>query len=209
MNDQLLNTIPFVYYQKRDGIDGYIKNKDLINLNLLQKLYNFVLKRNGIIDTKKGFFHLRKRCDVVCLKNLFKFSNIDVDIIDPNSIENKSSDDFLYQQALFDQKRENLLVFFGPYTNKKWFQLNYEELEYLKKHTIDHKKNLVLLEMKRRKNSINNQKNIASLQDEPIGFGKHKGKLWKDLPDNYLRWIANNFKDSMAKKALQELQRRF
>ena len=26
-----------------------------------------------------------------------------------------------------------------------------------------------------------------------IGFGKHKGKLWKDLDNGYLKWVHNNY----------------
>ena len=42
-----------------------------------------------------------------------------------------------------------------------------------------------------------------------ISFGKHKGKLWSDVPEDYLQWCYQNFSKGSAKKAVStELRRR-
>jgi uncharacterized protein (DUF3820 family) len=44
-------------------------------------------------------------------------------------------------------------------------------------------------------NNLDQEENPPSLANQhllevPIGFGKHKGTLWCDLPDNYLVWMT-------------------
>lgn len=43
---------------------------------------------------------------------------------------------------------------------------------------------------------------------EIITFGKHKGKLFSELPSNYLVWLYENV-DSVKKQVTEELAKRF
>lgn len=47
--------------------------------------------------------------------------------------------------------------------------------------------------------------------DHRINFGKHQGTRYRDVPDDYLRWFAENGSPHMAKRkswASKELARR-
>lgn len=53
--------------------------------------------------------------------------------------------------------------------------------------------------------------NAVSQQDDgTIKFGKHKGKKWEDIPEDYLQWMltADKINDDMKQKADQELTSR-
>lgn len=39
-------------------------------------------------------------------------------------------------------------------------------------------------------------------------FGKHKGEQIEDLPDSYLRWMAENLQGDLAQEAETQLQLR-
>lgn len=41
-----------------------------------------------------------------------------------------------------------------------------------------------------------------------IGFGKHRGTLYGDLPGDYLQWLKRNYKGNERDFILNELQRR-
>ncbi|NOZ43858.1 MAG: DUF3820 family protein [bacterium] len=41
-------------------------------------------------------------------------------------------------------------------------------------------------------------------EEQIINFGKHKGKKWKDLPQDYLIWIAESPK-SFFSRAIREI----
>lgn len=42
----------------------------------------------------------------------------------------------------------------------------------------------------------------------PIGFGKHRGTLYEDLPAEYLQWLRRNYKGSERDFIMDELKRR-
>lgn len=45
--------------------------------------------------------------------------------------------------------------------------------------------------------------------DSTINFGKHKGKKWSEIPEDYLKWLKENAKDDQTEqKAREELTSR-
>lgn len=44
--------------------------------------------------------------------------------------------------------------------------------------------------------------------DHVLKFGKYKGTMLKDLPDDYLHWTIMNVSDSTVNMFIRELQRR-
>lgn len=48
----------------------------------------------------------------------------------------------------------------------------------------------------------------APVQDPVIGFGKHRGKRYRDIPDSYLLWLKGNYSGPERGLIEDELTRR-
>ncbi len=131
-------------YQKATMADFVIKNYAELDENTLQELIEFAENRGGFFREDLKRFSIRKRASIEYLQQIFKLSDIDVQILEPKRV----IDIFATSGPLSTPPRE---------------------------------------------------------ADEIIGFGKHKGQKWGELPDEYLKWVQSSmhgYNAEIAKKVL-------
>ena len=131
-------------YQKSMMADFVIKNYDDLDENAIQELIEFAESRGGFFREDLKRFSIRKRASIEYLQQIFKLSDIDVQILEPKRVV----DIFASSGSTFKAPRES---------------------------------------------------------DEIIGFGKHKGQKWGELPMEYLKWVQGSmhgYNAEIAKKVM-------
>jgi len=136
--------IVLALYQKASTADFVIKNYDELDECAIQELIEFSIERGGFFREDLKRFSIRKRASVSYLQQIFKLSDIDVEILEPKVVV----DIFATQSNPLKAPNE---------------------------------------------------------ADEIIGFGKHKGTKWGDVPTTYLKWVQGSmqgFSAEIAKKIM-------
>ena len=131
-------------YQKAMMADFVIKNYDELDENAIQELIEFAESRGGFFREDLKRFSIRKRASTEYLQQIFKLSDIDVQILEPKTVV----DIFASTGSTFKSPRE---------------------------------------------------------ADEIIGFGKHKGQKWGEVPTEYLKWVQGSmhgYNAEIAKKVM-------
>lgn len=124
--------------------DFSIKNYDDLDENTLQELIEFSESRGGFFREDLKRFSIRKRASTEYLQQIFKLSDIDVEIVEPKAV----ADIFASSGSTLTPPHE---------------------------------------------------------ADEIIGFGKHKGQKWGEVPTEYLKWVQGSmhgYNAEIAKKVM-------
>lgn len=105
------------------------------------------------------------------------------------------------RRGIFDFEKERISI------QKRLKQEDVEKLFQLLKIDVE------FLEPQRvMKNKLEVQQTSKRTQDSKpsakVTFGKHKGKLYSDLPDNYLQWLVKNYNGSENEHISNEVMRR-
>lgn len=131
-------------YQKATMADFAIKNYDDLDENAIQELIEFAESRGGFFREDLKRFSIRKRASIEYLQQIFKLSDIEVQIQEPKVV----IDIFASSGSTLKAPRE---------------------------------------------------------ADEIIGFGKHKGQMWGEVPTEYLKWVQGSmhgYNAEIAKKLM-------
>lgn len=180
---------------KASGIISSVVEPDLIEERLVKIFANMSVMYHKDLHTQQlGFGEYKDKCwcDV---EDQYLY----------DLIENHN--DFKAEYAYYELKRRSLvkidfvpreerILTFGVYQGYRWKDLDIEYLLWLtQNYDEDEKRVSAEQEIARReelnKNMIHNETNYL---DEVVTFGKHKGKKWSQLSNEYLEWIIANTK---------------
>ena len=159
-------------YEHRSGVNFRIKNINALDLETVEKLKSFALKRNGYFSHSKAKFDIKRKLNQKQILQVFELLEIEVEILadDENSIKN------------YPTSQE--VINFGKYKGYKWCNIPLVYLKWLYKESEN---NFAYAEIKRRRTASIN------IENEIIRFGKFRGEKWINLPKNYLQWAINKF----------------
>ena len=104
-------------YQKSTMADFVIKNYEELDENAIQELIEFAESRGGFFREDLKRFSIRKRASIEYLQQIFKLSDIDVQILEPKVIV----DIFASSGSTLKAPREaDEIIGFGKYKGQKW-----------------------------------------------------------------------------------------
>jgi len=112
-------------YQKAYMADFAIKNYNDLDENTIQELIEFSEGRGGYFREDLKRFSIRKRASRTYLQQIFKLSDIDVDIREPHTVV----DVFAHKKTLKVPSEVGEVIHFGKHKGQTWGEL---PLEYLK-----------------------------------------------------------------------------
>lgn len=161
-----------------------IENINELSVEVLQKLESFISARSGKLDYEKESFIIPKKIEMHHLQELFNITGIDV---------------FLTEKAPNVRIADSAVINFGKFKGTKWINLEDDYLLWLSKNINGDDRYTALSELQRRKNSPASKD--AKEFKQIIGFGKHRGKMWDELPKDYLLWISSNLQGKAKKYA--------
>lgn len=153
-----------------------IKNPKDLTKKDKQIIYEFVNTRGGYFREDLNKFGIKKKWDLAYVNKLFKALELSFVVYDES--EEKE-----------EEKLCNQLVNFGKYRSSQWKDVPLDYLNWALKNLDESEPEVTELaytEIKRRRNE---------LKENPIiNFGKHQGKTYGELPNDYLRWLNSNLK---------------
>ena len=153
-----------------------IMNFDELEDKTILELEKFAKSRGGLLKYGQKLFYVKKRWDSVYAKKVFDALEFPVKIEQGGAEESS--------EALHTQR-----VYFGKHYGKKWEEIPESYLRYLIASRSKNKQYAQIELARRKEKSVGLEVGI----DGTIGFGKHKGKRWTELPLEYLKWLRDNF----------------
>jgi len=162
-----------------------IDNITELKIDQLKKLENFASKRSGKLDYEKESLTIPKKIDIQYLTELFNLSEIEVFITE--------------KEPQVNYKLNKMTINFGKFKGTKWSDLEDDYLRWLSQNINGEDKQTALLEIAHRVKSTS-KKEPKELKYK-IGFGKHRGQEWGELPKDYLLWVASNIQGEASKYA--------
>ncbi len=115
-------------YQKATMADFFIKNYDDLDENTIQELIEFAESRGGFFREDLKRFSIRKRASAEYLQQIFKLSDIDVQILEPQAV----IDIFASSGSSLTPPREaDEIIGFGKYKGQKWGEAPTEYLKWV------------------------------------------------------------------------------
>ena len=115
-------------YQKATMADFVIKNYDDLDENAIQELIEFAESRGGFFREDLKRFSIRKRASIEYLQQIFKLSDIDVQILEPKTVV----DIFASSGSTLTPPREaDEIIGFGKYKGQKWGEVPTEYLKWV------------------------------------------------------------------------------
>ncbi len=180
--------IRLTYTQYSSYFVCHVDNLHELDLATLKALESFAAERSGTFDYVKESFRIPKRIELQHLKALFSLKGLDA---------------FITQELPVHTKPLNTgVINFGKFKGTKWIDLKEDYLTWLGQNLSGSDRQTAIDELQRRKQkSPEHIKELPSCLNERIGFGKYKGKLWNELPTEYLQWIAGNMSGINAQYA--------
>jgi len=165
----------------------HLYNLDEISLDTQNRLKKFALDRGGFFNQNISQMSVRKKWTQDIVEKAFKEFNFDFKFMQP---------DFENEERLLCEQR----VAFGKYSGEKWKEVPTNYLQWFVSQTQEnHNWYMAYAELKRR-NKLS--KVEAFGLDSEVSFGKFRGKRWKDLPNEYLLWLVNNFDETDSRYIL-------
>jgi uncharacterized protein (DUF3820 family) len=168
-----MNKAKLTLYEHKSGVNFKIKNINQLDIQTIEKLKNFALKRGGYFRQDIAKFDIKRKLNQKQILQVFELLEIAVEIIDDN--ENSTKD--------YPTSQE--IVNFGKYKGYKWCDI---PLTYLKWLYKENENVFAYTEIKRRETT-----NTINIENEIIRFGKFRGEKWINLPIDYLQWAINKF----------------
>ncbi|MDA3946412.1 MAG: hypothetical protein PF439_07005 [Helicobacteraceae bacterium] len=108
--------------------DFFIKNYDDLDENTIQELIEFAESRGGFFREDLKRFSIRKRASAEYLQQIFKLSDIDVQILEPQAV----IDIFASSGSSLTPPREaDEIIGFGKYKGQKWGEAPTEYLKWV------------------------------------------------------------------------------
>lgn len=154
----------------------YMHNLNNLNPLTIEKLKDFAYSRQGFFSQDAAQMSVRKKWSQDTARQVLELLEFTVEFTFPVS---QRTEDLLCQQR----------VSFGLHQGKKWEEVPTNYLQWLLTTEENHNWYMAHTELKRRNNS--SQIDI----EKRINYGKYKGTMWKDLPNEYLAWLVNNFEE--------------
>ncbi|MBU1666838.1 hypothetical protein KKC13_00320 [bacterium] len=178
---------------------------ETIDSEMLVRLKTFSESRGGFFRADLKLFSVRKRWTQKTARQVFELLNIPVKFIDISDNE-----------ELYEPLHKQRIYFGKEHYGKRWEELPKSYLSWIiSKMNEERIYALAYAEIKRRDENdwhiAYNDKNTSENNNisksnipkkkvntykrqsvEVIGFGKHKGTAWTELPLNYLLWLAGN-----------------
>ncbi|MGB5964311.1 MAG: hypothetical protein WBF77_07540 [Sulfurimonadaceae bacterium] len=115
-------------YQKATMADFYIKNYKDLDENTIQELIEFAESRGGFFREDLKRFSIRKRASIEYLQQIFKLSDIDVQILEPKAVV----DIFASSASTLTPPREaDEIIGFGKHKGQKWGEAPTEYLKWV------------------------------------------------------------------------------
>ena len=115
-------------YQKAMMADFVIKNYDELDENAIQELIEFAEGRGGFFREDLKRFSIRKRASIEYLQQIFKLSDIDVQILEPKRVV----DIFASNGSTLKAPREaDETIGFGKYKGQKWGEASTDYLKWV------------------------------------------------------------------------------
>ncbi len=115
-------------YQKATMADFSIKNYDDLDENSIQELIEFAESRGGFFREDLKRFSIRKRASIEYLQQIFKLSDIDVQILEPKTVV----DIFASNGSTLTAPREaDEIIGFGKHKGQKWGEAPTEYLKWV------------------------------------------------------------------------------
>lgn len=116
-------------YPTREGSNCRITNFVAAKNTLLLALRNFIIQRKGVpFEDSRGNFSLPIRYTAEGLENLLINLDIDAEVTEPNSIENKTVKAMATVSTSLNWR--DTAVGFGKYKNTKWKDVPIEYLQW-------------------------------------------------------------------------------
>jgi uncharacterized protein (DUF3820 family) len=154
----------------------YIHNLKNLNSLTIEKLKNFAYNRQGFFSPGVAQMSVRKKWSQDIARQVLELLGFTVEFTFPVS---------QYTENLLCQQR----VSFGFHQGKKWEEVPTNYLQWVLTTEENYNWYMAHTELKRRNSST--QIDI----EKRINYGKYKGTIWKDLPNEYLVWLVNNFEE--------------
>lgn len=167
------------------------KIEDIVSLSVseLKQLEHFASARSGKLDYNSQSLIIPKRIELQHLQELLALSGIEAFVVEHEPRRAKISSD--------------ATINFGKFKGQKWTELSEDYLLWLTQNIQSEDRQTALAELERRK-----KKQLPKKRTDVIGFGKHKGELWEELPTPYLQWVAHNVNGEAQQIAAEVLARR-
>ncbi len=178
-----MNKAKLTIYEHKSGVNFKIKNIDQLNIETIEKLKNFAIKRDGYFNQDRAKFDIKRKLNQKQILQVFELLEIDVEIV----ADEDSSKNYPVSQEKID---------FGKYKGYKWCDIPLTYLKWLYKESENV---LAYSEIKRRRSASIN------LENEVIRFGKFRGEKWINLPIDYLQWALNKFSPDKEEHKIAKL----
>ena len=114
-------------YQKASMADFAIINYNDLDENTIQELIEFSEGRGGYFREDLKRFSIRKRASRSYLQQIFKLSDIDVEIREPHAIV----DVFAHKKVFKAPSEADEVIGFGKYKGQTWGELPIEYLKWM------------------------------------------------------------------------------
>jgi uncharacterized protein (DUF3820 family) len=180
------------YTQYHNYFVCHVDNLQELNIQTLKALEHFAHERSGDFDYIKESFRIPKRIELHHLLELFRLKGLDV---------------FITLKQAQNLYTNTSTINFGKFKGTKWSELDVDYLQWLSQNLQGNGRQTAIDELNRRKQQhTTSEKKQPSCLHERIDFGKHKGKEWGTLPQEYLEWVAGNLQGYAASCAFDTLE---
>jgi len=177
--------IQLSYTQYKQHFTCKIENITQLSVETLKELEEFAASRSGKLDYACEAFTIPKRIELHHLQELFTLKGMDVFITEKEPRSQRIAD--------------TAVINFGKFKGTKWTDLEEDYLRWLSQNINSDDRIIAISELQRREKSPS--KIDPKELKEKIGFGKHRGQEWGELPKDYLIWVASSLQGEAKRYA--------